>query len=207
MITKDFLRSIDKTTIPVTAAALDSADLEILVLYLSVKEDAVRYPSLLLLQQRSMMTDDVFPYWGKFVQRLSDKNAYQRIIALTLLAENARWDTTGKTKVILTDYLALLEDEKPITVRQCVQNLKKIVIAQPDLGSDIVKSLTSLDLEAIRQSMRKLVLTDILEVLLTFRETNRDEEIETFILRALSGGILDAKSKKKFRLLFSEQNQ
>ena len=101
MITKDFLRSIDKSTIPDVAATLDPADLERLVAWLSEKDDAVRYPSMLLLRQRSASTDDVFPYWDEFVGKLSNENSFQRSIGLTLLAENARWDAGARTEKML----------------------------------------------------------------------------------------------------------
>jgi hypothetical protein len=206
MISKEHLRTIDKNAIPNIAVALDSAEIENLVALLEEKEDAVRYPALLLLQQRSAAADDVFPFWETFVQKLSDKNSYQRSIGLMLLAENAKWDTTGKTKAALPDYLARLQDEKPVTVRQCIQNLEKIIAAHPDLGKTVASTLTALDLEAVRESMRKLVLTDILNVLLKIRDTNRDEAIDPYILSALSGAILDEKSKKAFRRRFDEQN-
>jgi len=206
VITKDSLRSIVKSVVPDTAAALDSADLECLVGWLCDKDDAVRYPAFLLLLQRSTLSNDVLLYWDRFVEMLSGENPYQRGIGLALLAENAKWDEIGKTEAMLPDYIALLQDQKPVTIRQCVQNLQKIVASHPGLNRFIAEKLIALDLEAIRQSMRKLVLTDILTVLLKIRETERDEAIELYVLQALSGGILDAKTKKRFRLLFGAQN-
>lgn len=206
MITKDFLCAFDKNAVADVAATLSPEDIKCLIAWLTEKEDSVRYPALLLLQERSSHTADVFPYWDVFAEKLSSENSYQRSIGLMLLAENAKWASPDETKAMLPDYLALLSDEKPITVRQCVQNLEKIVISHPDVGLAVAEKLTALDLEAVRESMRKLILTDILNVLLVIREANRDEAIERYFLAALSGGILDAKSKKQFRLRFGEQN-
>lgn len=206
MITKDFLCAFDKNAVADVAATLSPEDIECLVAWLAEKEDSVRYPSLLLLQERSSHTVDVFPYWDVFAEKLSSENSYQRSIGLMLLAGNAKWASLDETRAMLPDYLALLSDEKPITVRQCVQNLEKVITSHPDVGLAVAEKLTTLDLETVRESMRKLILTDILNVLLVIRETNRDEAIERYFLAALSGGILDAKLKKQFRLRFGEQN-
>jgi len=49
--------------------------------------------------------------------------------------------------------------------------------------------------------MRKSVLLDILNVLLLIRKELKADEIESFILNALSGEILDKKSKKQIEAL------
>ncbi len=54
---------------------------------------------------------------------------------------------------------------------------------------------------AVKETMRKSILLDILNALLIMKKELQSSEIEGFILEALSGGILDKKSKKEFESL------
>lgn len=116
-----------------------------------------------------------------------------------LLAENAKWDKENQMDVFLDAYLELLNDEKPITIRQSIQALGKIAKAKPQLHEKIADALIVLDLERIRETMRKPILQDILGVLILIRKENKSEKIDAYILSALSCEILDPKSKKLIR--------
>jgi hypothetical protein len=50
---------------------------------------------------------------------------------------------------------------------------------------------------AVKETMRKSILIDILNVLFIIRLEHKTDEIESFILNALSGEILDKKTKKQ----------
>ena len=56
---------------------------------------------------------------------------------------------------------------------------------------------------AVKETMRKSILLDILNVLLIIRKELKTDEVENFILNALSGEILDKKSKKQIEALLS----
>lgn len=56
---------------------------------------------------------------------------------------------------------------------------------------------------AVKESMRKSMLIDILNVLFIIRQERKTDDLESFILNALSGEILDKKSKKQFEALFN----
>lgn len=47
------------------------------------------------------------------------------------------------------------------------------------------------------------MLIDILNVLFIIRQERKTDDLESFILNALSGEILDKKSKKQFEALFN----
>jgi hypothetical protein len=118
-----------------------------------------------------------------------------------LIAENAKWDNEKRTEDTIDEYLMLLNDEKPITIRQCIQSLGKISSAKPGLNDKIASGLISLDLMAVKETMRKSILLDILNVLIIIRKSHKTDEIESFILNSLSGEILDKKSKKQIEVL------
>lgn len=196
--TLDQLLSLPKEALPEAAKALSPEDISELVPLLALKEDDVRYQAFLLLKERSAIAGDVFPYWQTFLEKLQSENSYQRSIGLMLISENARWDKEGKTAAALDAYCKCLTDEKPITIRQCVQGLKPVVSSHPELGGAIGERLTALDLTTIKETMRKLVLQEIIDVLLLIRAQSdtKHEAIELYLLNALSGGLLDAKAKK-----------
>lgn len=201
MISTEWLLSLEKESIAGPARTLQTEDIEKLVELLSEKNDKIRYPAFLLLQERSYGEPDVYPYWDTFRDKLRSDNSYQRSIGLMLLAVNTRWDDSGRMEATIEDYLKLLEDEKPITIRQCIQSLSYILPYQPRLTATIAKRLMALELTEIKDTMRKLVYMDILNILALIRESSKDEEIENYILNALKGDLLDKKSKKQIEEL------
>ncbi|HHV43862.1 MAG TPA: hypothetical protein GXX57_04240 [Firmicutes bacterium] len=181
--------------------ALSGNDIAQLVDWLASKNEDVRYQAFLLLQHRSALFDDVYPFWDTFYEKLKSLNSYQRSIGLMLIAENVRWDTENRMEEILDGYLVLLNDAKPNVVRQCIQSLGKIVSAKPSLSDIVASRLISFDIMAMKETMRKSILLDILNLLLIIREEQTTAEVESFISNALSGEILDKKTSKQIENL------
>ena len=197
MFTETNLIELKKEELSVRATALSSEEIAWLVDLLAEKNDKIRYGAFLLLNERSLTQADVFPYWDVFAQKLVSDNSYQRSIGVMLLAANARWDKEGKTASVLNAFLAILQDEKPITVRQCIQSLLLIVPYHRELAKTIAEHLLSLNLLELRDTMRKLILLDIVEVLLLIRESESIDDVDAYQSAALSGDLLDAKTKKQ----------
>jgi len=201
-MTIDDLMAVDREDPSKAAKALKEEEIKQLIGGLMEKEDRIRYPSLLLLQSRSAVADDVYPYRETFREKLKSPDSYQRNIGLRLIAENARWDD-GWLDGVISEYLSLLSDEKPVTVRQCIQYLNRIVPYKHDLVGSIADALMALDLTQVRETMRKLVLCDILEVLALIRKVKTSERIESYIMDAMTGGILDKKTIKRLEEVLS----
>jgi hypothetical protein len=201
MITLENIMSISKSGLQEASKAISKDDIPQLIEWLSLKDDNIRYQVFLLLQNRSLLFDDVYPHWDTFRSKLKSDNSYQRSIGLMLIAENAKWDSENRMESNIDEYLKLLGDEKPIPIRQCIQSLGKIASAKPGLNAKIASKLISLDLIAVKETMRKSILLDILNVLVLIRKLHKTDEIESFIFNALSGEILDKKSKKQIEVL------
>ena len=199
MITPESIMSISKSDLQEASKALYTEDIQQLVEWLNLKDDNVRYQTFLLLQNRSLFCDDVYPYWDTLRSKLLSDNSYQRSIGLMLLAENVKWDAGNRMEDTIDEFLMLLNDEKPITIRQCIQSLGEIASAKPGLNDKIASRLISFNLISVKETMRKSILLDILNVLLIIRQELKKDEIEGFILNALSGEILDKKSKKQIK--------
>lgn len=183
----------------VFAEMITTTDIAPLVERLASQEDKIRYPAFLLLRARSAIANDLYPYWDTLAEKLVSNNSYQRSLGAMLLAANAYWDDAGRMRAVLPALFTLLNDEKPITVRQTVQALPQVLAAQPALAGEISAALMQLDLATIKETMRKLVLMDVMETLLVAREIAPNAAIEEYLFAALNGGILDEKTKKQFR--------
>ena len=61
-----------------------------------------------------------------------------------------------------------------------------------------------IDISNIRATMQKLVLLDILEILSMIRKYRTNDRIESYILNALSGGLLDKKAIKQVESMMRE---
>jgi len=120
-----------------------------------------------------------------------------------LIAENAKWDSKNKTEDSLDDCMELLRDEKPITVRQSIQALGKIAEAVPNLNERIADMLMSINMAEVKETMRKSILLDILNVLAFIRKSLKNDKIDSFIFKSISGGILDRKSIKQIEMLLA----
>lgn len=197
MISIEKLLSFDKNDLLEVSKTIGKEELPLLVEWLSEKDDKIRYQALLLLQHRSSYSDDVYPFWDIFRKKLKSENSYQRSIGLMLIADNARWDTDNRHDDTIDEYLLLLNDEKPITVRQCTQALCKIVPYKNHLHHKIVNKLIAINISEIKETMRKLILLDILSVLITIRKYQTIDEVEKYIIDALTGGLLDKKAIKQ----------
>lgn len=203
MLTLENLMSLDKEEIPEAAKIMNRSEIPSLVKLLAEKNDKIRYHAFLLLQYRSMLFNDVYPFWENFSSKLSDSNSYQRSIGIMLIAENVRWDTDNKIEAILDECKKLLKDEKPITVRQSIQSFGKIADAKPNLHERISHMLMAIDLLEIQETMRKSILLDIIHVLISIRRINKNEQIDCFLFNSLTGGILDKKSIKQIEMLLT----
>ncbi len=197
------LLTIELCQIPEVASHLRCDDVEKLVEWLSSKDNDLRYKAFLLLQEKSRMDSQVYPYWNLLQLKLKSDNSYQRSIGVMLIAENVQWDTTGRMQNTLYDYLTVLQDPKPVTIRQCIQSMKIIVNKQPKYAPIIAEALLQYDIMSVRKSMQKLILMDIIYTLIEVQRNHKNEEISLFIAAAFSSEILDEKSKKSIMKLIT----
>ena len=199
MIDSAVLSLVTPETAASYAATLEQADIPALIERLASAEDKIRYPAFLLLKERSAICADVYPFWDALDEKLTHENSYQRSIGAMLLSANAKHDAQGKLKQTLPRYLALLNDPKPITVRQCAQALPEILRAKPEYAEPIGNAILSVSLLDYKETMRKLILLDFLETLILVRSLSPSEVLEAYFFSVLSGSILDEKAKKQLR--------
>lgn len=118
------------------------------------------YQALKDLIAASEKSGAVYPYFERFVQMMNDPgNSYIRTRGLRLIAYNAKWDADNKINGIIGEYLAHIEDEKPITARQCIKDTVLIARYKPELMDTILAALEKID-RIYDESMQKLIYAD-----------------------------------------------
>lgn len=203
MLTREKIQSCPNEKLNDLLPSVNAEDIRQLVAWLSEKADTFRYRCFLLLLARSEKDSDVYPYWDVFVEKAGDANSYQRNIGLRMIAANVRWDEQGKFDSICDLYLSCCDDEKPVTVRQCIQGLCQIVPFNKRCHAKVAQKLMSIDIAQRKETQRKLVLLDSISVLLLIYRANFNQEIFNFIQHALTGEILDKKSKQSIEAQLS----
>ncbi len=204
MITREEISTYSREDLPVISEKLSQDDIHFLVGLLEEKDDSIRYPAFLLLRSRSEKQADVYPYWDVLTAKFQSPNSFIRSIGIMLVADNVRWDDRNQFGSIIEDYLDFVDDEKPITVRQCIQSLGQIVEARPEFAPRICDRLLAVDISLRKETQQKLLLMDILSVFVIARKHFTDERIEKYILNALTGELLDKKAKTEFQKKLEE---
>jgi hypothetical protein len=180
-----------------SSESLNHDDLVELIKLLNEKDNDIRYKAFRLLEKRSLEHDDVYHYFDVFALKLINNNSYQRSIGLMLIAANAKWDKNNKIENIINSYLSLCNDEKPITIRQCLQSLLKILPYKENLWFDVVKKLISMDLKAITANMRKSICIDMINVLKYINSERPNPDINKYFDTIINSDIFDSKTIKE----------
>jgi len=85
--------------------------------------------------------EQVYPYFAEIVKWLHRKNSFIKWDGIITLSNLSTVDDKDKFKVIYQDYFALIKDPQMITAASVVGNAWKIVLAKPELESDITRRL------------------------------------------------------------------
>lgn len=196
MLTVQYLLE-NKENIDGTANNLNAEDIEMLVSLLPEKNDEIRYQAFQVLDKRSELSDDVYPFWDIFSQKLRSENSYQRNIGVSLIAANIRWDHQDRLSAAIEAYLSCCNDEKPITSRLAIQSIGRWIGGKPQYWDLVKRTLFQIDLSKQRETMRKLILLDITGALVEIQKIQRSEDITEYLVNAMTGRILDKKSAKQ----------
>lgn len=125
------------------------------------KDNSEAYQLLLLLEQRSAESDELYGCFEDFVGLLKSKSAFVRVRGFRLACAQAPWDTEGKLDRELDTFLSMLDDPKPTAVRQYLAALSVLIRHKPDLRARIGAGLDEMDLSKYKDSMRPLIESDI----------------------------------------------
>ena len=137
---------------------------------LQSKNSDEAYRLLLLLEEESERSDELYSSLNLFLPLLKDKSSLVRTRGFRLICAQARWDREGWIERHLDELLAELEDGKATAVRQCLAALYPVVRLLPELRPRIREKLDRLDLSKYKDSMIPLLLKDMNELRGTMEE-------------------------------------
>ena len=92
----------------------------------------------MLSEQKSGL---VYPYFEDIVKWLHHKNRFIKWDGILILSNLSAVDYEDKFEAIYQEYFSLIQDPQMITAANVVGNAWKIVLAKPELESDITKRL------------------------------------------------------------------
>lgn len=128
------------------------------------KKDTEAYKLQLLLEKESAESNKYYSYFDEFVKLMNSKSSFIRIRGFRLICSQAQWDKENKIESNLNVILKMLDDEKPIAVRQSLAALHTLILYKPDLCSVIESKLGTLNLAKYKDSMKPLIEKDIAEL-------------------------------------------
>lgn len=118
------------------------------------------YNVLKELLEISQQCNDLYPYFDTFVEMMNNKdNSYIRTRGLRLIAYNSKWDINNQVNSIIEEWLKHIEDEKPITARQCIKDTVIIAKNKPELIEIILEKLEKMNI-IYDDSMQSLIYKD-----------------------------------------------
>ena len=130
---------------------------------LIVKDDKYACAIADKIISESQDTDEWYEYFDEFASLLNHPKSLVRNRVLYILATNAQWDNENRFDAIISEYIAHVTDDKPITARQCIKALAQIGVAKPQYIPRILLCLHEADLSKYKDSMRPLIEKDMAE--------------------------------------------
>ena len=104
-----------------------------------------------------------YNYIGDFVKLLDSKNAYVRIRSFCLICYQARWDEDDIIAKYIDKMLELLNDDKPIVVRKCLEALHELLVYK-NYNDKALVAIDNMNTQKYAESMKPLVEKDIAEL-------------------------------------------
>jgi len=105
------------------------------------KDDRKAYALFKEINAKSAESSEYYQYFDRFVALTSSENSYVRTRSFCLACAQARWDVQGKLAGAMDRMLSLLNDQKPIVVRQCLAALHEVAIYRPNCQRRSVTAL------------------------------------------------------------------
>lgn len=127
---------------------------------LTNKDNKKAYKALTELLAICETDDRLYPYFDIFTDMMKDtSSSYIRTRGLRLIAFNSKWDKENKVDLVIDEYLKHIEDEKPITARQCIKDTVIIAKHKPELIDTILQALEKYN-RIYDDSMQSLIYKD-----------------------------------------------
>ncbi len=129
------------------------------------KNDKAAYKYAKQIGAESAESDKYLGMIPEFAEMLSDKSSYVRTRGFCLICNQARWADNGQIEAVFEKMSALLCDEKPTVVRQCLGALHEIALYRPEMTDKITLAVKKINPGRYKDSMSPLIEKDMKELL------------------------------------------
>lgn len=130
---------------------------------LTSKDTVAGYRLFEQMEKDSAKTAVYYDYIDDFVKLLDSKNAYVRIRSFSLICYQARWDEENRIDKYIDKMLMLLNDDKPIVVRKCLEALHELLVFK-NYNDKVLEVLNNMHTQKYADSMKPLIDKDIAEL-------------------------------------------
>lgn len=125
------------------------------------KDNNTAYKTLLELETTATETNELYNYFNEFLEMLNNEKTFIRVRGFRLICSIAKWDNENKINKNIDIILSELEDEKGVSVRQCLEKINLILMYKTELTDIIENKLRGLDLSKYKESMQSLIKKDV----------------------------------------------
>ena len=119
------------------------------------------YKTLLELETITTESNELYNYFNEFLEMLNNEKTFIRVRGFRLICSLAKWDNENRINKNIDIILSELEDEKGVSVRQCLEKLNLILMYKIELTDVIENKVRNLELTKYKDSMRSLIKKDI----------------------------------------------
>ena len=130
---------------------------------LTSKDTVAGYRLFEQMEKDSAKTAVYYGYIDDFVKLLNSKNAYVRIRSFSLICYQARWDEENRIDKYIDKMLMLLNDDKPIVVRKCLEALHELLVFK-NYNDKVLEVLNNMHTQKYADSMKPHIDKDIAEL-------------------------------------------
>ena len=136
-----------------------------IIVRLKDKNDKAAYEYAKQIGSESAESDKYLDMISEFATLLTDKSSYVRTRGFCLICNQARWACDGQIEAVFDRMCALLSDEKPTVVRQCLAALHEVALYRPEMADKISLAVSKIDPYKYKDSMSPLIEKDKTELL------------------------------------------
>lgn len=103
------------------------------------EDNNIAYKTLLELETMATESNELYNYFNEFLEMLNNEKTFIRVRGFRLICSLAKWDNENKINKNIDIILSELEDEKGVSVRQCLEKINLILMYKTEL-TDIIET-------------------------------------------------------------------
>ncbi len=130
------------------------------------KEIAAVWQAFQDIEKSIDQSDFLYQHFDDVQKMLVNEKSFIKMRGFRLICKLSRWDKNNRIEPIIDNLLAVLDDDKPTIVRQCLSALPTLLFYKPQLAQKISHKVKNLNLSKYKDTMRPLIEKDCQQITL-----------------------------------------